>query len=451
MKVAKFGGSSLASPKQVEKVCHIIESDSERSLIVVSAPGKRSSEDAKVTDLLITCAQKHLSQNPTKHYIDEIVERYDSIARHFGLPEHIVESIRADLSSRMGANYRNADFFLDAMKAAGEDNNARLIAQVLRSRGVDARYMNPLEGGMILSEEAGRARMLDSSYNRLSRLRECPGVTIFPGFFGYTETGELVTFSRGGSDITGAILAAAVNASTYENFTDVDSVLAANPAVVQNPDPISELTYQEMRELSYAGFGVFHDEALEPVVQRGIPVHVRNTNNPTSAGTMIVKERAIDPSRPVVGIAAKGGFCSIYISKYLMNREVGFGRRVLHVFENAGISYEHTPSGIDNMSVVIRERYLPEAKQQEIVEQLKSAVDADDIFVERGIALVMVVGEGMRHAIGLTGRAGGALGQARVNLEMINQGSSEVSMMFGVKEDDMENAIRSLYAEFFPG
>ena len=450
MKVAKFGGSSLASPEQVQKVCDIIESDPERRLIVVSAPGKRTPDDTKVTDLLIQCAKRHLRNESTDAVLEEIVSRYATIAAAFSVSESFVASIREDLISRLESSYRNEDFFMDAMKAAGEDNNARLIAEVLSNRGVQSRYINPRDGGMILSDEAGQARILESSYQKLSNLKNCPGISIFPGFFGYTEAGELVTFPRGGSDITGAILAAAVHADEYENFTDVDSVLAANPAIVDNPVPINVLTYQEMRELSYAGFGVFHDEALEPVVHRGIPVHVRNTNNPEARGTTIVKERSLDPARPVVGIAAKDGFCSVFISRYLMNRAVGFGRRVLQVFEDAGIPYEHTPSGIDNMSVIIRDAYLPIEKEQLIIDNLKEAVNADNVTIERDIALVMVVGEGMQHAIGLTGRAGSALGRARVNIEMINQGSSEVSMMFGVKADEMDDAVQSLYDEFFP-
>ena len=450
MKVAKFGGSSLASPEQVQKVCDIIKSDPERRIIVVSAPGKRSTDDTKVTDLLIKCATNHLSNTPTPSFLDDIVSRYAAIANAFNVPGSFVEGIRKDLLNRLASSYRNDAFFMDAMKAAGEDNNARLIAAVLAQQGIQSQYVNPQDGGMILSDEAGRARILESSYERLSQLSNCPGVSIFPGFFGYTDKGEVVTFPRGGSDITGAILAAAVEADEYENFTDVDSVLAANPSIVSNPEPIHVLTYQEMRELSYAGFSVFHDEALEPVVHRGIPVRVRNTNNPNSQGTAIVKERTIDPARPVVGIAGKDGFCSVYISRYLMNREIGFGRRVLSVFEDAGISYEHTPSGIDNMSVVIRESYLPLEQEQTIIDHLIHAVNADNVTIERNIALVMVVGEGMQHAIGLTGRAGSALGRAKVNIEMINQGSSEVSMMFGVKADEMDAAVQSLYKEFFP-
>lgn len=449
MKVAKFGGSSLASAAQVEKVCQIIEQDPARRIIVVSAPGKRTPGDTKVTDMLIHLAEAALAGQPTEDLLAQVVDRYAGIGTAFGVHKNVLRAISSDLSGRLAARYDADGQFMDAMKAAGEDNNARLIAAILQARGVEAHYVNPKDGGMLLSDEAGQARVLPKAYARLYTLRARPGVVIFPGFFGYAEKGHVVTFSRGGSDITGAILAAAVEADVYENFTDVDSVLVANPSFVKDPVPIQSLTYREMRELSYAGFSVFHDEALQPVVQRGIPVHVRNTNNPDAPGTTIVKKRRIQTDRPVSGIAAMGGFCSIFISKYLMNREIGFGRRVLQVFEEEGISYEHTPSGIDNMSVVIREIQFPKSVEKRVLEKLQKVVEADDVAVERGIALVMLVGEGMNHAIGLTGRAGAALGRARVNIEMINQGSSEVSMMFGVKDNEMQPAVQALYAEFF--
>ncbi|MFK7847077.1 MAG: aspartate kinase [Rhodothermales bacterium] len=449
MKVAKFGGSSLASAAQVEKVCAIIEQDPGRRVIVVSAPGKRSAEDTKVTDLLIQLANAALGGESIDALLQQIVNRYAEIAQAFGVTDQFVKTIEKDLTGRLAGKYASEGQFMDAMKAAGEDNSARLIAEILQQRGVDAHYVNPKDGGMMLSDEAGNARVLPKSYKRLYTLRARPGVTIFPGFFGYSENGHIVTFPRGGSDITGAILAAAVEADIYENFTDVDSVLVANPAFVKNPVPIASLTYREMRELSYAGFSVFHDEALEPVVHAGIPVHVRNTNNPNNSGTAIVKARQISSEYPVVGIAATDGFCSIFISKYLMNRQIGFGRRVLQVLEEAGISYEHTPSGIDNMSVVIRESNFPKSIERSVLDKLQEAVQADDVTVERGIALVMVVGEGMTRAVGLTGRAGAALGRGGVNIEMINQGSSEVSMMFGVKAEEMQTAVQSLYSEFF--
>ena len=448
LKVSKFGGSSLASAEQVRRVCDIITADPERRLIVVSAPGKRYSQDIKVTDLLIAAASQRLIGKIGASECAEAIERYRSIASELGLPSEVVEPIARDLTERLENSTTDADLYMDTMKAGGEDNCARLIAQVLQAHGVDAHYVNPKDAGLLLSDEPGNAQVLPEAYNRLRDLHERPGITIFPGFFGYSKKGNVVTFSRGGSDITGAILASAVRAEVYENFTDVDSVFAANPSIVKDPVPIAELTYREMRELSYAGFSVFHDEALEPVYRAQVPVNIRNTNNPKADGTLIVPSRT-STDIPVVGIAAMDRVCCIYLSKYLMNRQIGFGRRLLQILEAEDISFEHIPSGIDNMSVILREDNLSAAKEKRIVEQIRQTLAPEDIFVERGLSLIMVVGEGMRHTIGIASRATRALAEAKANIEMINQGSNEGSMMFGIKSEDMEIAVQALYAEFF--
>ncbi len=448
LKVSKFGGSSLASAAQVSQVCDIITADSRRRLIVVSAPGKRHSQDIKVTDLLIAAASQRLAGKLGASECAEAIERYRSIASELGLPIEVIEPIARDLTERMENSTTDADLYMDTMKAGGEDNCARLIAQVLQARGIDAYYVNPKDAGLLLSDEPGNAQALPEAYHRLRDLHERPGITIFPGFFGYSKQGNIVTFSRGGSDITGAILASAVRAEVYENFTDVDSVFAANPSIVKTPAPIAELTYREMRELSYAGFSVFHDEALEPVYRAQVPVNIRNTNNPEAAGTLIVPSRK-STDTPVVGIAAMENVCCIYLSKYLMNRQIGFGRRLLQILEAEEISFEHVPSGIDNMSVVIREENLPAEKEKRVIEQIRQILAPEDISVERGLALIMVVGEGMRHTVGVASRATSALAGAAVNIEMINQGSNEVSMMFGIKSEDMETAVQALYVEFF--
>ena len=448
MKVAKFGGTSLASADQIKKICAIITADPQRKLVVVSAPGKRDSGDTKVTDLLIEAARARLTGQDGEMEIQRVIDRYRDIANDLGLPPASLQPIEGDLRDRLGMDVGNEGLYMDSMKAGGEDNSARLVAEYLRSTGVEAHYINPGEGGMILSDEPGNARVLKQSYGKLRALRDRPGTTVFPGFFGYSESGRVVTFPRGGSDITGAILAAAVDADMYENFTDVDSVFVANPALVDRPVAVEEITYREMRELAYAGFSVFHDEALEPVFHAGIPVVVKNTNNPQAPGTRIVPSRPIGQF-PVVGIAATDGFCSVYISKYLMNREVGFGRRMLQIFEDEGISYEHTPSGIDNMSVIVRESTFNRAAEERVLRRLRTELVADEVSVARGLALVMIVGEGMNHTIGLAARACTAFATAEVNLEMINQGSSEVSMMFGIKADDIPQAVRALYDQFF--
>ena len=448
MKTVKFGGSSLATASSVRAVAGIIQADEQRRLVVVSAPGKRSDADTKVTDLLIAAAEARLTNRSGREEMDRVVARFDEIAGGLGLASSSIQSIADDLEARLQTDRGDEGLFTDTLKAAGEANCARLLAEYLCSLGTEAHYVDPREGGMMLSDEPGNARVLRQSYGRLRKLRERSGIILFPGFFGYSESGRLVTFPRGGSDITGAILAAAVDAELYENFTDVDSVFAASPRHVDDPRGVPEITYREMRELSYAGFSVFHDEALEPVFHAGIPVAVKNTNNPESPGTRIVPSRPA-AGDPVVGIAATGGFCSMYVSKYLMNREVGFGRRLLQIYEDEGIPFEHTPSGIDNLSVIVREEYLNHAAEERVIRRIRTELEADEVSVERGLALVMVVGEGMRHTIGLAARATSAFSRARVNLEMINQGSSEVSMMFGVKETDVAAAVQSLYEEFF--
>jgi aspartate kinase len=439
MKVAKFGGTSLATADQIRRVCEIVRSDPERRLIVVSAPGRRYPRDAKVTDLLIGCAERYLENGSAEKELQAVIDRYGEIAQGLGLPGEIVELIASDLRARLATDASNKGRYVDVVKAAGEDNCARLVASFFRSAGIEAHYV---------SDEHGNAQVLGESYQNLGALRDAPGVTVFPGFFGYSPGGVVVTFPRGGSDITGSILAAAVQADVYENFTDVAGVFAASPDIVPNPRVISELTYREMRELSYAGFGVFHEEALVPVFRAGVPVCVRSTHDPSGRGTMIVPDRR-RPAGPVVGIASDKGFCSVNLSRYLMNREIGFGRRLLQILEEEAISYEHTPSGIDGISVVLREDQFDEATEARVVQRINTELGVDSIAVERDLALVMIVGEGMRHTVGLAARATRAFAKAGVNIEMINQGSSEISVMFGVKAEHAAKAVRALYQEFF--
>ena len=448
MKVAKFGGTSLASADQIRKVCSIVTSDPDRRLVVVSAPGKRFKEDTKVTDMLIACANAGLQKGNADDELQAVSARFAEIAAGLGVTDEITGIIAEDLKARVEADRSNTGRYMDSLKAAGEDNCARLVAAFLQSTGVEARYVSPREAGLLLSDEFGNAQVLPQSYDNMKYLSELPGITIFPGFFGYSLNGEVVTLPRGGSDITGSIVSAAVNADLYENFTDVDNVYAVNPNLIKSPRPIQELTYREMRELSYAGFSVFHEEALIPVFHKGIPVRIKNTNNPGAPGTTIVKERH-NITDPVVGIASDSGFCFIYISKYLMNREVGFGRKILQILEEEQISFEHIPSGIDNMSIILKQHLLDEHKEARIVGRIKNELAVDDISVDKDLALVMIVGEGMRNTLGITARAANALAKAQINLDMINQGPSEVSMMFGVKAHESNKAVCALYEEFF--
>ena len=448
MKVVKFGGSSVANAEQISKIIGVVTADADRRIVVVSAPGKRCSDDTKVTDLLITLANTVLAGENYEVPLGAVVDRYAEIQRDLDLPAEVVATIEADLRGRITGRGSNDLQFMDSMKASGEDNNAKVIAEAFTKAGFPAKYVNPGSAGMLLSDEFGNAEVLPESFEKLASLKESEQIVIFPGFFGETKGGEVATFPRGGSDITGAILAAAVKADVYENFTDVDSVCAMDPRVIDNPPAIDCMTYREMRELSYAGFGVFHDEAIIPAVHASIPICIKNTNNPAAPGTMVVPKREPEHGS-VVGISSASGFCSIYIDKYMMNREVGFGRRLLQILEEEGISFEHTPSGIDNMSIILASANISDEKETQVVNRIQTELNPDDISVEHGLALLMVVGEGMHYTPGMAAKATAAFRKANVNLEMINQGASEISMMFAVKEVDREKAIRALGAAFF--
>ncbi len=449
VKVAKFGGSSLSDAGQILKVIEIIKADPARRIVVVSAPGKRSAKDMKVTDLLIALAEARLAGQSGSAELAAVVARYADIRKALDLPRATLTAIERDLRARLDYDRSHPGRFLDLLKAAGEDNSARLVAAAFNKQGLPARYVSPKDAGLLLTDDPGNAAVLPESYPNLAKsLANTRKVIVFPGFFGHTKSGEVVTFPRGGSDITGAILAAAIGAAEYENFTDVDSVFAVDPRLVPGAREIALLTYREMRELAYAGFGVFHDEAIVPAVQARIPIVIKNTNHPEAPGTRIVPTRSYT-SGGVVGIASADGFCTLSLDKYLMNREIGFGRRLLQIIEEEGVSYEHVPSGIDNISVVLREANLSEEKKAHILKRCLDELKADDAEFEAGLALIMVVGEGMRYTVGLAHRATAALADAGVNIEMMNQGASEISMMFGVKSVDRKKAVKALYEAFF--
>jgi len=448
MKVVKFGGSSVANATQISKVIKIVKADTDRKIVVVSAPGKRHAKDAKVTDLLIALAETVMAGRDFEDQLKEVVDRFVEIQRDLGLSKQIVADIEADLRERIANRDAYDLHFMDAMKAAGEDNNAKIIAEAFRENGINARYIDPKDAGMLLSDEFGNAEVLKESYEKLATFKNTRDIAVFPGFFGYTKSGKVITFPRGGSDITGAILAAAVKADVYENFTDVDSVYAMDPRIVPEAPPIDLMTYREMRELSYAGFGIFHDEAIIPVVKAEIPISIKNTNRPDAPGTQIVPERD-NRNQIVVGISSADGFCAIYIDKYMMNREIGFGRRLLQILEEENISFEHTPTGIDNMSVILQSSELSPDKESKVVERIKAELQPDAVQVEHGLALLMVVGEGMHYTVGMAAKATSALAAAGVNIEMINQGASEISIMFAVKEKDRHQAVRALGKVFF--
>ncbi len=439
MKVVKFGGSSLASAGQ---------SDSERRFVVVSAPGKRNAEDTKVTDALIKYYREYVDGKDVTASQEWIVNRYQAMVDELGFSANSMKKIAENIISLANLPINDNEFLYDTFLSAGEDNNAKLIAEYFTFRGLPARYVHPKKAGIIVNSEPGNARILPSSYDKIEELRNAEEVLVIPGFFGVTVDNQICTFSRGGSDITGSIVAAGVKADLYENFTDVDGIFAAHPGIIKHPHSIKELTYREMRELAYAGFSVLHDEALLPAYRGRIPLVIKNTNNPSHPGTRIVLDHT-DQTLPVVGIAADDGFVSINISKYLMNREVGFGRKVLQILEDLNIRFEHMPTGIDDLSIVLRNRELTPIKEAEILRQLKTKMEVDKAEIEHGLSIIMIVGENMKSHVGVTATATSALSDQNVNLAMISQGASEVSVMFVVKTEEKEKALQALYAAFF--
>ena len=448
MKVVKFGGSSLASAGQLEKVFNIVQSDSERRFVVVSAPGKRNAEDTKVTDALIKYYREYVDGKDVTASQEWIINRYQAMVDELGFSANSMKKIAENIISLATLPIDDNEFLYDTFLSAGEDNNAKLIAEYFTFRGLPARYVHPKKAGIIVSSEPGNARILPSSYDKIEELQNAEEVLIIPGFFGVTVDNQICTFSRGGSDITGSIVAAGVKADLYENFTDVDGIFAAHPGIIKHPHSIKELTYREMRELAYAGFSVLHDEALLPAYRGRIPLVIKNTNNPSHPGTRIVLDHT-DQTLPVVGIAADDGFVSINISKYLMNREVGFGRKVLQILEDLNIRFEHMPTGIDDLSIVLRNRELTPIKEAEILRQLKTKMEVDKAEIEHGLSIIMIVGENMKSHVGVTATATSALSNQNVNLAMISQGASEVSVMFVVKTEKKEKALQALYAAFF--
>ncbi|MFA5340957.1 MAG: aspartate kinase [Clostridia bacterium] len=449
LKVVKFGGSSLSDSTQVKKVFNIVTSDPSRKFVVVSAPGKRNSQDTKVTDMLIKLAEKALSNEDVTHQLNLILQRYHDISSGLGMTDSIVDTISQDLNNRLKSDKSVKERFLDNLKAAGEDNCAKLVAEYINSQGYKATYVSPKDAGLLLTSEFGNAQILPVSYKNLRVLNNYEGIVIFPGFFGYSVNQEVVTLPRGGSDVTGAILAASLDCDLYENFTDVDYIYTVNPNIVSNPIPIDHLTFKEMRELSYAGFSVFHEEALTPVYYKFTHVNIKNTNNPNAPGTMIHQQVNANRKHSITGISGDKGFSTISIRKYLMNREIGFGRKVLQMLEEESIPYEHSPSGIDDISIIVRTKYLNEQIEDRLICRIKNELKAEEVSIIHNQALVMIVGEKCLDDSNTLHKCSEALCEEGIVIKMLNQGSSKLSIMIGIADSDFEKAIRCLYNKFF--
>ncbi|WP_050393296.1 aspartate kinase, partial [Streptococcus pneumoniae] len=402
----------------------------------------------KVTDALIKYYRDYVAGNDISKSQSWIIDRYAAMVSELGLKPAVLEKISKSIHALATLPIEENEFLYDTFLAAGENNNAKLIAAYFNQNGIDARYMHPREAGIVVTSEPGHARIIPSSYDKIEELTNTNEVLVIPGFFGVTKENQICTFSRGGSDITGSIIAAGVKADLYENFTDVDGIFAAHPGIIHQPHSIPELTYREMRELAYAGFSVLHDEALLPAYRGKIPLVIKNTNNPDHPGTRIVLKHSNDEF-PVVGIAGDSGFVSINMSKYLMNREVGFGRKVLQILEELNIGWEHMPTGIDDLSIILRSRQLTPIKEEEILRQLVQKAKVDHAEIEHDLSIIMIVGEKMKSHIGVTATATRALSENKINIQMMSQGSSEVSIMFVVNKDQEKAAIKALYNAFF--
>ena len=436
--VCKFGGTSLADARQFQKVASIIKSDHRRRVLVPSAPGKRNPQDVKLTDLLYLCQQTAAVGSDFSAVFERISDRFLEIERDLRLSSKI-EGHLADLKAKIAKGVSK-----DFIASRGEYLNGILLAASLGAEFVDPfHYVKITALGGIDPE----------TYELLAaRLSRSDTMYVVPGFYGQDSHGEVKTFSRGGSDISGAIVARAIGAEVYENWTDVSGLLMTDPRIVSDAKPMEEATYAEIRELSYMGATVLHDEAIAPVREVGIPIHIRNTNAPDHPGTRIVQKLSphVDKTTEIAGIAGKKSFMMITIEKNLMNKEVGFAHRLFGIFERHHISFEHCPSAIDSMSVVIDHSQI-EGKTDLILDEIRSTFHPDRLEVEPQIALIAVVGEGMARTIGIAAKVFQALRDAQVNVRLINQGASELNIIVGVMPEDYEKSLRALYGAFVQG
>lgn len=433
IKVAKFGGSSCASAEQFRKVKDIVLSDKSRHYIVVSAPGKRASGDTKVTDLLYRLQDAVADEKKFQETLQTIKDRYQEIIDGLGLDFSLAADFdRIEQDLKAGADR-------DYAASRGEFLNAKLMAAYLGFSFIDSAscfvFKEDRSCDYQKTEEGIRAALKDIDY------------AVFPGFYGADEKGKVVTFSRGGSDVTGSLIAAAEHVDLYENWTDVSGFLVADPRIVPNPEVIDYITYRELRELSYMGAGVLHEDAIFPVRREGIPIQIKNTNRPEDHGTLIVQNTLKKPRFIITGVSGKKDFCAINIEKAMMNSEIGFARKLLSVLEDNNISFEHIPSGIDTMTLVIHQEEL-ENCEQKILNGIQRAVNPDLIELESDIALIAVVGRGMKSSRGVAGRVFSALAHEYINIKMIDQGSSEYNIIIGVRNEDFEKAIRAIYKMF---
>lgn len=443
MKVVKFGGSSLANGPQLTKVIDIMQADDSRQVLVVSAPGKRHDDDIKVTDLLIKYAD-----NPTNEALQaQIYDRYWEIASYFELPKEKFSQIEAQIKNLATELFKTPADQLAAFKAHGEKLNAMLIALIFNHLGLPAIYADPKALGILVTGTADSAQVSEFTYQNIKRFPFEEEYLIVPGFYGYTADDQIATFARGGSDITGSIMARGLKAELYENFTDVSAIFAANPKLVENPRAISQMSYKEMRELAYAGFQVFNDEAIIPAIQGQVTINVKNTNDPSAPGTLIVPDTQLNVTTKITGVANSNRFAAIYLHRYFLNKEVGFTLKILQILLKYNISYEHMPSGIDDLTIILDKSQLDEDKIKLAMSEIQTAVQPDILEWYEDYAIIMVVGEGMRDQVGVLADILGALAHKNIGVKMINQGASRIAVMLGVSQADAADAVKAIYAD----
>jgi len=430
---AKFGGTSLADASQIKKAVEIIKSNPARKFVVLSAPGKRFSDDIKVTDLLYKCHKQSIGGEDFSETLTKISDRYNEIIKDLEIDFDInseIEIIKKNLEAGTSPDYP---------ASRGEYINSKIIAKFLGWPFVDA-------AEIIFFNEKGfldETKTFKTAGEKLKSLE----YAVIPGFYGAMPDGKIKTFSRGGSDVTGSIIARSVLADLYENWTDVSGMLSADPRIVKNPKVIDYITYTELRELSYMGASVLHEDAVFPVRKAGIPINIRNTNKPEDNGTLIAASLPDNiQKRAVTGIAGRKGFCSIRVEKSMMNGETGFGAKLLYIFARNGIPFEHCPTGIDTISVVVSSE-LFDQKRETVLREIKTELDPDFITIEKNLAAVAVVGEGMISTKGMAARVFEALAGAGVNIRMIDQGSDELNIIVGIDETDYDKTLNALYSK----
>ena len=436
VKVCKFGGTSMADGNVINGVKKIIDADARRKYVVVSAPGKRYSGDTKVTDLLYACHKELVEKGSCKNGFAAVRARFNSLVKELNIPFEInalLDETEAAIDSE-----RSEDF----TASRGEYLCARIVAEVLGATFIDAK-------DVIFFNEDGSLNG-EKSYKAISFAVSGAERAVIPGFYGKGYDGKVKTFSRGGSDISGSIIARAVNATVYENWTDVSGFLACDPRIVESPVKMKTISYKELRELSYMGANVLHSDSIFPLRKANIPIQIKNTFRPQDAGTSIVPSAKYTPSGNLVtGVAGKKNFTVIFIEKSHMNAEVGFMCKVLSVLVEEEISIEHIPSGIDTMSLVVESNDLSKEKLETVIEKIKSAVAPDVIRVIEDIALIATVGHGMSSSVGTSARLFNAIAAADINIKMIDQGSSELNRIVGVRNEKKKKCIRAIYSEFF--